>query len=190
MGNSTNVTDGSENEAFYLDPNAASNDPGKAQGMLIDAQREDFKNRFQPLEKRLRKEISKDPEQQAKEAGMNMKRQGKVTRGSFRRDLQRSGDTLTDRQKDTIKRKRGLAEARGMANVKNLTRRNTRETNLSRKAELIGIGKGISQSARTDLSAASGMQTNRDMANANAQAAQSQQNMQMAGMAIGLAMMI
>ena len=168
----------------------AQKDPSAAQGALIEAQRRDFKARFAPLEERLRDEITRSPEDEARKAGNNMKHQSAVTRASFNRDLARSGDTLTARQSGTIDRKRGLAEARSMANTKNLTRRNTRETNLARQAEMIGIGRGVQQGANTDISAAAGLQSSREMANANSKAAQKQSNMQMAGMAIGLAMMI
>ena len=168
----------------------AQQDPGVARGALVQAQRLDFQNRFKPLEQRLMDEISRSPEDEARKAGKNMKHQSRVTRGSFKRDLSRSGDSLTKRQSGTINRKRGLAEARSMASAKNMTRRNVRETNLARQGELIGIGRGVQQGANTDLSAAASLQNSREMANSNAAAAKKQGDMQMAGMAVGLMMMI
>ena len=95
----------------------AQQDPGVARGALVQAQRLDFQNRFKPLEQRLMDEISRSPEDEARKAGKNLKHQSRVTRASFKRDLARSGDSLTKRQSGTINRKRGLAEARSMAHI-------------------------------------------------------------------------
>ena len=173
-----------------LDVETAMNDPGKAQGDLVRAQREDFEARFKPLEKKLMEELSKTPEEEAQKAAENMTAQHAVTRASFQRDLSRSGTALTARQTQAIEGKRGLNEARSMSNAKNTTRRNVRETNMERTAEMIGIGRGIAQSANQNLNTASGLQAQRDQANANMQAQQGQQDAQMAGAALAIVAMV
>jgi hypothetical protein len=166
------------------------NDPGKAQGDLVRAQREDFDARFKPLEKKLMAELSKTPEEEAQKAADNMASQHAVTRASFQRDLSRSGTALTARQTQAIEGKRGLNEARSMSNAKNTTRRNVRETNMERTAEMIGIGRGIAQSANQNLNTATGLQAQREQANANRDAQQAQQDAQMAGAALAIVAMV
>ena len=173
-----------------LDVETAMNDPGKAQGDLVRAQREDFDKRFKPLEKKLMAELSKTPEEEAQKAADNMTAQQAVTRASFQRDLSRSGTALTARQTQAIEGKRGLNEARSMSNAKNTTRRNVRETNMERTAEMIGIGRGIAQSANQNLNTATGLQAQRDQANANMASQQAQQDAQMAGAALAIVAMV
>jgi hypothetical protein len=173
-----------------LDVETAMNDPGKAQGDLVRAQREDFDARFKPLEKKLMAELSKTPEEEAQKAADNMASQHAVTRASFQRDLSRSGTALTARQTQAIEGKRGLNEARSMSNAKNTTRRNVRETNMERTAEMIGIGRGIAQSANQNLNTATGLQAQREQANANRDAQQAQQDAQMAGAALAIVAMV
>jgi hypothetical protein len=173
-----------------LDVETAMNDPGKAQGDLVRAQREDFDARFKPLEKKLMEELSKTPEEEAQKAADNMASQHAVTRASFQRDLSRSGTALTARQTQAIEGKRGLNEARSMSNAKNTTRRNVRETNMERTAEMIGIGRGIAQSANQNLNTATGLQAQREQANANRDAQQAQQDAQMAGAALAIVAMV
>jgi hypothetical protein len=61
---------------------------------------------------------------------------------------------------------------------------------MERTAEMIGIGRGIAQSANQNLNTASGLQAQRDQANANMQAQQGQQDAQMAGAALAIVAMV
>ncbi len=181
-----------EFEPLLLDPKKAKKDPDKAQAELIKIQRKDFERRFRPLENDLMSQVhgeqaAADAETAAQKAGADVRSQGAVTRAQFQRDLARSGTTTTARQDRQLDRSRGLAEARGVADAQNTTRRHIRDENLDRTADLIGIGRDIQQGANEGLSAASGMQASREAASDAAKTAQKGQTLSMLSTGLGLA---
>lgn len=174
------------NKPQILSAERAMKDPQAAQADLIELQRLDYAQRFQPLEMKLMGMATSDGEGQAQQAGTTAARQSALSREQFMRDLGRSGTALTSRQAGAIDRNRGLSDARNVANAKNSTRKQVLDQNLEAQAGLIGIGRDVQQSANRDLGTASGMQSQRQQAGANAKAADKAQTSQMIGTGLGL----
>ena len=145
-------------------------DADQAQSDLVEAQRADFDERFAPLEDELMGKITASTEPEADRAGRKVRQQERITRGSFMRDLARSGASATAPQKKSIRRARSLAKATGAAGAENMTRRETRDQNMETKGAVIGIGRGIQQAANRDLSTASGLQSTREQGERQAKA--------------------
>ena len=168
----------------------AQGDAGDMQAAVITAQQKDYTERFAPLEQKLRGMTNEEGSKQANKASAALSNQGKITRGTFQRDLARTGTQTTTRQKAAIKKGRGLDMARNKANVENRTRRDMRDENMQTKGALIGIGRDVQQGVNRDLSQASGLQSSRDAANRGAKQqskAQTQQGIAtVAGIALAL----
>lgn len=164
------------------------NDPQQAQADLIRAQDDDYDNRFAPLEKELIGMGKESGNEQANNASKALRKQGKISRAAFNRDLSRTGVSLNDRQKASLGKARGLDAARNQANIENLTRRRVKNENMQSTAAMIGIGRNVQQGVNRDLSTASGLQAGREAANANADAANSAQKTQMMASVAGLAL--
>ena len=159
------------------------------QAQLIDAQRQDFDDRFRPVEERIVDAVDRDISGEVALAGSQAKKQANITRGSFLRDLQRSGITLDARGQRQVDRSQGLSRALSVATAKNTTRQALTEENLQRKADLIGIGKGITAAANDSLSQASNLQARREDARVQGATARKSQNINtgatLAGLALG-----
>ena len=175
--------------ALFVDPN---NDAQDLQRNVVEAQEADFNKRYKPLESELLKQlkpkkIARKAAKDAEVAGYAVRRQGKITRGAFLRDMARTGVRLDRDQKDALKRRRGLAKATAKADVKNNIELDRRADADARRASLISVGKGIQDTAGSNLSSAANMQQNREANNAAAKTQQKGQTMSMIGTGLGIA---
>ena len=175
--------------ARFINPDEASQNPQSVQAQLTDAQRQDFVDRFAPVEDQIITAVDRNIEPEAARAGKEAGKQFDITRGAFLRDLQRSGITLDARGQRQVDRSQGLSRALSVATAKNTTRQALTEENLQRKADLIGIGKGITAAANDSLSQASNLQARREDARVQGATARKSQNINtgatLAGLALG-----
>jgi len=162
--------------------------PGDLQAAVITKQREDYQERFAPLEQRLRGMTDDSGDKEANAASEAIHNQNVITRASFQRDLARTGTQVTKRQQGAIDKARGLDMARSKANIENRTRRNMKDENMQTKGALIGIGRDVQQGVNRDLGTASGLQSQRDQANRNAKQQSKAQTQQGIATVAGIAL--
>lgn len=175
--------------AKRLDPDAATKDPSEVQGQLQDSQWALFKERYRPIEDAAIQEFLKGTGEAAKDAGVNARRSLAGTAGVTDRSLGRRGVTMTGDQRKAAEAGMGLNAARTIATAENTARTKRRDRNMEGLGTMMSIGKGISGSAGDNLSAAAGLQHDREQQNAAAKQAKKQQNIQTASTVASLGLM-
>lgn len=171
-------------ESGTIDPEWASQNPEKAQAMLIDQQREDFNQRYRPLEEAAIAEFMKSPEQAAQRAGGVAGKAFSGASGMSERAMGRRGASMTADQRRASADATGLARARSIGTAENTTRRNVRDRNIEGLGTMVSIGKGISGGVNRDMGSAADMQSQRIQANKAASAAR-KQNMVSTAVSVG-----
>ncbi len=173
--------------ALYIDPEAARNDPSKAQGQLARAQWDDFLSRYKPVEDATFSLLNRDPTAEINAAGDAAQIQSDVSQASMQRAAERRGLHITAEQAAAMAAQNKRQDSLAVVGAKNSTTRQIADRNLRSATDMISIGRGIAGSAGTDLGGAADLQQRRNQADEASDAAAKQQRMQMAGTAVGLA---
>lgn len=167
-----------------LDPTEARNNPKKAQGQLIERQREDFNARYRPMEEATIAEYMRSPEEAAQRAGAIAGQSFEGAPGMTARALGRLGGSMTPDQLRAAGDASGLAKARAIGTAENTMRRAVRDRNTDGLGTMVGIGRGIQGGVNRDMGSAAGMQVQREQAHS---AAKTQHTQALIGTAAGLA---
>jgi hypothetical protein len=145
----------------------ASGDP---QDLLAGVSREqyaDYVARYQPMEEELIGELL-DPtaiRHGVRAAGREAKQAFARSRGSFLRDAERAGIPLKGARKKDFTSRFRLAKTAGIVDAKNRAREGYDDLRTSVMQGLTQTGRGLAQTATSNLQSAAGLQTQREGVN-------------------------
>ncbi len=107
-----------------------------------------FLDTYRPVEDDiLRTALSTDFSAQGDEAGATAGRSVAAAAGAAERNISRSGAQLTGEERSAIGRRRSLSVSKAVGRAENTTRRGLADTRTNLIAQLVGIGRGVAQTA-------------------------------------------
>lgn len=133
-----------------------------------------FKEFYRPIEQEaLRKAQQTDFTKEGDEAGATARAGATASKGSLARSLSRSGATLTAEEKSAVDRRHSSSLTKSVARAENTTRRGLSDSRTNLLASLVGIGRGVANTATRGLNTANDLAAARE-AEINRQEAQNQ----------------
>lgn len=118
-----------------------------------------FLDFYKPLEdEMLKKAMQTDFTAEGDKAGATAAASVNASKGSLARSLSRSGASLSAEERTAVNRRQQNTLTRSVARAENTTRRGLKDSRANMLAEVVGIGRGVSNSA------SGGMQSVADMA--------------------------
>lgn len=125
-----------------------------------------FLDFYRPLEdKVLDAAMQTDFTEEGNQASRTARASLQSAQGSLSRELRRRGVTLTADEQAAFRRRAGVNLSRNAARAENTTRRSLYDNQTNLLADIVGIGRGVSQTARGGLSAVADMNAQRQMFN-------------------------
>ena len=150
---------------------------GTAAG-VTRAQWAHFLNTYRPLEREmLDRAMQTDFTAEGNQAGQQAVSGLASAAGTYERNLRRSGAQLTTEERAALNRRRNLSKARGQAGAENLTRRTMSEDRTNLLAQMVGIGRGVSTSARSGLNTVADIESQRAIFNEQGKTSAQNQNL-------------
>lgn len=143
---------------------------GPSQGGVIDAagitraQWQHFLEQYRPVEDELlRRTLDPDLQGEGDQAGLTAAAGVASSRGILARNLSRAGVNLSAEERAALRRRAGTTLTRAVAQAENTTRRGLNEARTNTLRQLVGIGRGVAQTASGGLNAAADMAAQREM---------------------------
>jgi len=131
-----------------------------------------FLDFYRPLEDEvLQKAMQTDFTAEGDVAGRTAAEGVQASRGTLARQLSRRGVSLTGEERAAVNRRQGTNLATSVARAENTTRRGLKESREDLLARVVGIGRGVAQTASAGLQSVADMAAARqrqDIANASA----------------------
>jgi len=153
-----------------ITPSFGGNPDQIAAGITRD-QWQHFLDTYRPVEDDiLATALSTDFSAQGDEAGATAGQSVAAAAGQAERNISRSGATLTTEERAAINRRRGLSKSKAVGRAENTTRRGLADSRTNLIAQLVGIGRGVANTA------SAGTQSVADMANARELSYQNQRD--------------
>lgn len=169
----------------------STHDPDAKMAQITREQWQHFLDTYRPVETEvLESAMSTDFSQQGDEAGQLVSQSLSAAAGTLSRNLRRTGTAVSADDRKALARRAELAKTRGVARAENTTRRTLSDSRTNILAQLVGVGRGVSQTASMGMNAAAGMQAQREALGIQHRAQAKNQNMSMAASAAMLLMMV
>ncbi len=122
-----------------------------------------FLDTYKPVEDDiLATALSTDFSAQGDEAGATAGRSIAASAGAAERNISRSGASLTGEERAAISRRRGLSKSKAVGRAENTTRRGLADSRTNLIAQLVGIGRGVAQTASAGSQSVADMAAARD----------------------------
>ena len=126
------------------------------------AQWQHFLDTYRPVEQELMARVmDNDFSQEGDAAGVTAGAAVQASRGTLSRNLRRSGASLTAEEQAAIRRREGSTLARSVARAENTTRRGLSDSRTNTLRQLVGIGRGVANTASGGLNSAADMAAQR-----------------------------
>jgi hypothetical protein len=107
--------------------------------------------------------------------------------GTFERDIRRAGVTLSPEERAALARRRSTSSSRASAGAENLTRRGMKEQSTNLLGQMVGIGRGVAQTAQGGLSSVADLEAQRAVFNEAGKTAAFNQNLSTLGSGLAYA---
>jgi hypothetical protein len=177
-----------------LDPAAAQANPDVASAILLREQWKDYEERFKPVEEDLIRDVSgaggaAGVTTAGDRAQVETLRATARSRAQTNRQLRATGTTLSQDEREGLRRRQDMQLGLNLANTQNLARRQRDATNTQTMSDLVNIGRGVSAQAQRGLTQAGNLASARSAANEQISAGNRQQRWQNIGTVAGIAMM-
>lgn len=139
-----------------------SNNPDRTAAAITRAQWQHFLDIYRPVEEEaLAKAMQTDFTREGDEAGQLARTAVQRSTGMLERNLRRSGATLSSEERSALRRRQNLSVSRAAAQAENTTRRGMSESRQRLLQGLVGIGRGVAQTASGGINAAADMAAGR-----------------------------
>jgi len=123
-------------------------DPDQVLAGITRDQWQHFLDTYKPVEDDvLSTVLSTDFSAQGDKAGDTARQSVTAAAGMAERNISRTGATLTGEERSAISRRRDLSLAKASSQAENVTRRGLSESRTNLIAQLVGIGRGVAQTA-------------------------------------------
>ncbi len=182
-GRPSSSSSGVDSGDFRLD----TNNPSNTSAAMTRSQWQRFQEFYRPIEDEvLRKAMQTDFTQEGNEAGQLAGGAARASRGSLARSLSRSGASLSAEEQSAISRRQSSALTKSIGRAENTTRRGLKESRASLLAGIVGIGRGVANTAQAGISSVADMAAQRELNFQQGRTAASNSNMAMAATAASL----
>lgn len=163
----------------------ASSDPDRLAAQVTREQWQHFLDQYRPVETQVLEEaMSNDYSAQGDAAGQNVAASLASAAGTAERNASRAGVRLTAEDRQALGRRRQLGMTRAVGRAENTTRRTLRDNRNNLLAGLVGIGRGVAETASGGLNSAADIAAQRKLGDMQRSQAATSTNMSMAGMAM------
>jgi len=171
---------------FRLD----TSNPSNTAAAITRSQWQHFQEFYAPIEAEvLRSAMQTDFTQEGNEAGRLAGDAQQASRGSLARSLSRAGTSLTAEEQRAVSRRQGLSLTKAIGRAENTTRRGLKESRASLLAGIVGIGRGVANTAQAGISSVADMAAQRELNFQQGRTAAANSNMAMAATAASLIIM-
>lgn len=143
----------------------ATQGPDAKAAAITRQQWDHFRQFYGPLETRaIREAMRTDFSAEADEASLGVRAASAAGQGMTARSVRRArGSGLTAEERQAVERRRAIQMTSSSANVENRTRRDLSESRQQLLANIVGIGRGVQQTASSGLAGAANLATQRQM---------------------------
>jgi hypothetical protein len=146
-----------------------------------------FLDTYRPVEDEvlssvMRTDFSREGDEAGKTAGQSVA----AAAGMAARNLRRSGSKLTQEERGALNRRKDLSLTKAVSRAENTTRRTLSDSRTNMLANLVSIGRGVSQTASSGLQSAADIEAQRNAFNMNSRAQATSTNMSLAGTAMAM----
>lgn len=171
--------------------NIGGGSPDDTAARVTRDQWQHFLDTYRPVEEDvLRTAQNNDFTAQGDEAGQTARAGVNASAGAAARNISRSGGSLTTEEQGALGRRRNLTLAKSAGRAENTTRRTLSDTRTNLLAGLVGVGRGVSNTAMSGLSSAADAAAQREMAYKQQRAAATSSNISTAASAAALLLAI
>ena len=122
-----------------------------------------FLETYRPVEEDvLRSAMQTDFQAEGDEAGRLAAASSRASRGILARNLRRVGTSLTGEERSALARRQNIGETLGRARAENTTRRGLSDSRTNLLASIVGIGRGVANTASAGLHSVADMAGQRE----------------------------
>lgn len=163
---------------------------GTTAAEVTRAQWQHFLDVYRPLETEvLQRAMQTDFTAEGDRAGVQAAAGLASSAGSYERNLRRAGVALSAEERNALARRRSTSRTRAVAGAENLARRGLKEQRTNLLADMVGIGRGVAQTATSGLNTIADLEAQRAVFNEQGRTAAHNQNVGMAASAAAFAIM-
>ena len=131
---------------------SGSGSPDATAAAVTRDQWQHFLDFYRPLEDQILQEAQQtDFTQEGDEAGATAASSVNASRGSLARSLSRAGTSLTAEEQRAVSRRQQGALTKAVGRAENTTRRGLKDSRAQLLGQIVGIGKGVSNTANAGL---------------------------------------
>ncbi len=186
IGGGGSASSGVDSGDFRLD----TSNPSNTSAAITRSQWQRFQEFYAPIEADvIERAMQTDFTKEGDEAGRQAGQAQQASRGSLARSLSRSGASLTAEERRAVSRRQGSALTKSIGRAENTTRRGLKESRASLLAGIVGIGRGVANTAQAGISSVADMAAQRELNFQQGRTAASNSNMAMAATAASLIIM-
>ena len=150
---------------------------------------QNFLEFYRPIEEEvLKSAMQTDFTTEGDEAGQTAAAGVRTSRGSLARSLSRSGVALSAEERSAVNRRTESTLARSVGRAENTTRRGLSDSRTNLLGAIVGIGRGVAQTASSGLQSVADQAAQRQAQHDANRAATQQTNIGMGSTALGLAL--
>ncbi len=148
-----------------LSHGSSSSSPDAAAAAVTRDQWQHFLDFYRPLEDQILKEaMQTDFTREGDEAGATAAASVNASRGSLARNLSRAGTSLTAEEQRAVSRRQQGSLTKAIARAENTTRRGLKDSRGQLLAQIVGIGRGVANTASAGLSNVADLAAQREAA--------------------------
>jgi hypothetical protein len=137
--------------------------PDQTAAAITRSQWQHFLDTYRPVEDEvLRQAMQTDFTAEGDEAGRTATTSIAASRGTLARNLSRAGTSLTGEERAAVGRRQNLSLAKASARAENTTRRGLSTSRENLLAGIVGIGRGVAQTASFGAQSVADMAAQRD----------------------------
>ena len=161
--------------------------PDSMAAQVTREQWQHFLDVYRPVEdEALSRAMQTDFQQEGDEAGQTAVQSVAASAGSLERNLSRSGVTLSSEERSAVNRRKSMTLTKAASSAENTTRRGLNDSRTSLLSSLVGIGRGVANTAAAGLNSAADMAAAREMQHKQQKAATRNSNLSTAATAAAL----
>ena len=173
--------------AFNPDVINPSGNPDAVAAQVTRSQWQHFLDFYRPIEDEvLKKAMQTDFTAEGDTAGRTAAAGVESSKGSLARSLSRAGTSLTAEEQSAVSRRQASSLTKAVGQAENTTRRGLSESRGSLLAGIVGIGRGVANTATSGLQSVADMAAQREAEHQRQKASASASNMAAAGTAAAL----
>ena len=166
---------------------ANSSNPDAVAAQVTRSQWDYFKDFYRPIEDEvLKKAMQTDFTAEGDTAGRTAAAGINASKGSLARSLSRAGTSLSAEEQAAVSRRQSSSLTKAVGQAENTTRRGLQESRGSLLAGIVGIGRGVANTATAGLQSVADMAAQREAQHQRDKAAATASNMATAATAASL----